>query len=96
MSIPRSIDSQPRLSEGPQDISTLRLGPRESEFIELRYGQVLPIKTVAERMNITERTVKYYSFSLFLRFNLTPPSGNDPTHTIRITKLLIKYGFIKV
>jgi len=96
MSQPRSIDSQPRLSEGPTAAVTVKFGPRELEFIQLRYGQALPIKVVAERMGIELRTVKYYSYMLLMKFSIYPAKGKEAIHAIEATKLLVKHGFIQV
>lgn len=91
------IESKPRLSQGPPDVSTqVRFSKREMEFIELRYGQVLTRKELSSIMGISERTAKYYSINVFLKLNLDTNNVNKTACIITVTKFLIKNGFIKL
>jgi predicted DNA-binding protein (UPF0251 family) len=89
------MDSKPRLSQGPPKVTAeVHFSPRELEFIELRYGQALSMKEIAERMGVAKRTIAHFSNIMLLKLNIAATGGRDAPHIITITKFLVKNGFI--
>jgi len=63
------------------------------QFIQLRFVRELGFKEIAGEMNISARTVKWYSNRLYVKLGF-PIYGNH-VGAIRVTKWLIKNGIIE-
>ena len=86
-----------RLPKGPPPVMVeLRFTPRELEYIDLRFGQILSLEKVAQEMKICRRTVQWFSEKIYMRLGMMPEGAGRYENTIRITKLLIKLGFVKL
>jgi predicted DNA-binding protein (UPF0251 family) len=77
------------LPQGPPKlVMEVRFSPRELEFIRLRYGIEKSLKEIAAAMNVSLRTAKSYSEVIGRKL------GQFGGSQIRITKILIRHGFI--
>lgn len=92
-----AFESKPRLSQGPPEVPTqVRFTRRELEFIELRYGKELSRKEISKLMGITSYTVKFYSNCILLKLNIVARGGKSAAFIIKVTKFLLKNGYIKL
>jgi DNA-binding NarL/FixJ family response regulator len=86
-----------RLSQGPPKLVTdVKFTPRELEYLDLRYQQELYVKEIADKMNVSERMVKYYSMRVYLKIGILSMVGDNAHRAIVTTKILAKNGFIKL
>jgi DNA-binding NarL/FixJ family response regulator len=70
--------------------------PRELEFIELRYGQVLANKEIAAQWKISTRTVNWMSSVVLMKLGIQDQGHDIYTALITSLKKLIAMGYIKI
>lgn len=90
------MNRSPVLPKGPPPKLRVAFTPRELEFIELRYGQDLQIREIAETMNISTRMARLFSQIVFSRLGISEMGTGNMAEIIKATKRLVKYGFIKL
>lgn len=74
----------------------VKLTQREEEFINLRIGEELSYKEIAERQKLALNTVKHIFAHIGFKLGLHGEFGNSPNFTIILAKWAIRNKIVEL
>lgn len=74
----------------------VKMSPSEKDFIQLRYGQMLSLKEVADKMGISHRNVRLVSVNVMRKLHIPRSFSGATTSVIMATRIFLKAGMIEL